>query len=76
MPRRAPGFSALPVLPPTRKPGALALRPVPETEIIRRSWFIRALVLALNTRRPRGAWPGSSFISVVGRHMPPLTIAA
>ena len=27
--RRAPGFSAVPVLPPTRKPGASALRPVP-----------------------------------------------
>ena len=37
---------------------------------------IRALVEALNTRRPGGAAPGASFSSVAGRHTPPLTSAA
>ena len=37
---------------------------------------IRALVEALNTRRPRTAWPGATFCNVAGRQIPPLTSVA
>ena len=42
----------------------------------RNSWRIRALVASETTRRPVGALPGSIFLSVAGRHTPPLTSAA
>ena len=34
---------------------------------------MRALVLALNTRRPLGASPGPSLCNVAGRQIPPAT---
>ena len=57
-------------------PGASAWRPVPSDTIRRRSWRIRALVDALNTRRPCGGALSPSFRIVAGRQMPPLTSAA
>ena len=72
----APAFSAVPVLPPTRRPSALAFRPVPSTTTIRSIARILSLVPWLKTREPLGALPGSIFINVDGRQMPPLTRAA